>query len=635
MPAPAQQMPGGPGGQQLSLEDLQAMEQFVESERAKMSDDQRAQFDADVQQLTKEFEKMQQENPEQFATFIDQMLFGQPTEEAPMPVPAQQPEEAIISMPAQQPEEAPKVAANAEKQDAALKMINAIIKHTNSFLNKTAIMIEFPGKLKKWAEQGKIRGWRQGYTWESVKNAVGVKEQIEILLQKLNAIKEQDRATKTYKYLDALIANEALYTNIENLAINLKELEPQVEIDEFGIEPVSKEVREIMRTILGDYLDALFAQAIPQDIDAVIAGFEPKAKKYRDEEETSSKKALEESKKTRPAQGTIVGGYPEAEFNAPYSGGGMNPYDYFPYGGQSYGGQGDANRDNQQGKKDESKKSDEGAKKGDKAPEGKKEEPKDTNDDKKIKDSITQLEGSMSEAGLAIDSIIDRTPNNSPIQAESLATGIKGLKKSITSLNSLKIKLNKASTEGKRKRFREQIKEVYELHKDTLDGTSKISGPISGGAISPATKMAPQPTKKVAAISVQEIEGYKAQAEKVVNAEIEQYIKDETSKAIRDYSIKSVGEPAEVKEATEAGIVASIAEPYERNRDKMVKDKADEFIKEKKQRLEHEAEDSYRRAKDDWDAKANKGTSQEATASLSAADLTKAAEDIKNAFKAF
>jgi hypothetical protein len=40
------------------LEDLG----FVEAERAKMTDEQRAQFDSDIAQLTKNFEKMQAEN---------------------------------------------------------------------------------------------------------------------------------------------------------------------------------------------------------------------------------------------------------------------------------------------------------------------------------------------------------------------------------------------------------------------------------------------------------------------------------------------------------------------------------------------------------------------------------------------
>lgn len=587
-PMPNQQMPTGPGGQPLSLEDLQAMEQFVEAERAKMTDEQRAQFDQDVVQLTKEFEKMQQENPEQFNTFIDQMLFGQPTEEAPAPMPEALPQEAPAPIPT--PEESSKAQVDREKQDEALKRINAIIKHTNSFLNKTAVMVEFPGKLKKWAEQGKIRGWIPGYTWESIKNNVGIKEQIEKMLQKLNALKEQDRATKTYKYLDAVITNEALYKNLGTLERKLKELEPQVEIDEFGLEPATKEVRAIMRSILGEYVNALFALAITQDIDSVIAAFEPTAKKYRDEEETSSKKAIEDSKRVRPAQGTVVSGQPEGDFYSPSSGG-MNPYDYFPYSGQQYQPSGDYS--NQQPRQEEAKRPEEKkGGEGDKAkgtakePESKpKEESKDTSDDKKIRKSIEQLEGNMTEAAQAIDAINER-PETAAIPADALASGVKKLKQATGNLNSLKIKIGKASNEQKRGRFKEEIREAYTIHKDALNNAKKITGIISG-----ANKPKPSaPAINIPALSEEEKSAYVALAKEQVEKKHGQEI------------------------------------DYEVQRDAHVKKLSDEMIQKKINELAAQAKAQ---------AAATQEPSEDASQSYSLQDLNKAIEDIQRAFSGF
>lgn len=485
---PMQQMPGAPiTGQQLSLEDLQAMEQLVENERLKMTDEQRAQFDRDVLQLTKEFEKWQQENPEEFAQFTNQLLSGElPMEQIPEQptTPVQQPEETPA--PVQQAEEPVKTQEDKEKQEAAIKRINSIIARTQSFLLKTGVMAEFPGKIKKWAEQGKIRGWIPSYTWESVKDSVGVKEQIEKLIQSLNAIKEQDRATKTYKYLDAVIAHEDLYKNLGTLEKKLKELEPQVEIDEHGIEPVSKEVRAIMRSILGEYVNALFVLNIPQDIDSVIKSFEATAKKYREEEDEITKKALTESKKIRPAQGTVVAGSPEADFYAPSSGS-MNAYDYFPYSNQSYAAPSyptpssdfSNQRTPEPQRDDATKKKEENSKPGKESEKKPQEEPKDTADDKKIRKGIDQLEGNLSEATQAIENINARPESATNLSAGDVATGVRKAKQATGNLNALKIKIRHASTDKKRDRFKEEVRELHDINKDILNSVKNMQGDVA------------------------------------------------------------------------------------------------------------------------------------------------------------
>ncbi|MDR3550542.1 MAG: hypothetical protein P4L31_03955 [Candidatus Babeliales bacterium] len=328
----APQQPMAMGDQMLTPEDLQAMERAVEEERAKMSPEERAAFDNDVEQLTKELEAMK---PEELEAFMNQVLFGQP-EQAP------QEEPVVVTPPT--PVQAPKVVEPAKpqkplkKQDEALARIDGIINRTTSFLNKIARYIEFTGKLRKWSEQGKITGWKPDYTWDSIK------KQIEDLLNKLTIIKDKDPKTNDYKYLNDLIDDESLYNNLGKFKDSLSKLEPDIEIDDFGIEPVSRQVRYVIRKVLAEYIEALTVLNINSDLDKLIAKYEPTAKKHREEEEGITKKSLEESKikQQRKVKPAIVAG--KGDQGDSYSGGyssGSNPYDYYPYSGgyspSSYG----------------------------------------------------------------------------------------------------------------------------------------------------------------------------------------------------------------------------------------------------------------------------------------------------------
>lgn len=324
---PGQEM-GAPGGMPMpSMEELEAMERAVEAERAKMSPEERAQFDKDVAQLTKELEQMK---PEELETFIEQVLFGQPQpgEQAPI----EEPTKPMMEQPVTEPQPIepvkPIVQKPRKKIDEALARVNDIIALTNSFLTKVGIIIEFPGKVQKWAEQGKIRGWKPGYTWELLK------KRLDALVQKLFTIKAQDKSNN-YKYLNDVIEDEALYSNLGKLHTTLKELEPQVDVDDFGGEPVSPEVRDVIRKLMGSYIEALDVLDVPVDLDKIIAKFEPTAKKLREEESTAGKKALEESKKPRKAQATVVAGRAETEdLYGGYTPSSYGSYDYSsPYGG--------------------------------------------------------------------------------------------------------------------------------------------------------------------------------------------------------------------------------------------------------------------------------------------------------------
>lgn len=342
--APAMQ-PARPGEVMLSpqeLEELQAMEQLVEAERSKMSPAQRADFDSTVSELTKELEKMK---PEELDAFISQVIFGQegppmrPGEMPPMPG---MPQPTVAAPEIKPVVEEIKKPTPSKKREDALNIINAIINYTNSFLTKISIMPEFAGKLKKWAEQGKVKDWKPNYTWdseikESAEKPEVIKKHIEGLVQKLSKIKEQDKKTKEYKYLDAFAENEALINNLGKLRDTLQTQEPEVEIEDFGLEPVSKESRKAIRLIISAYLEAFFTLAIPAEIEKVFESFEPLAKQYREQEETRSKQAIEESKRWKWGEPPTVGGTAEDPYGFEPGAAGQQPaYEQPYYGGSPY-----------------------------------------------------------------------------------------------------------------------------------------------------------------------------------------------------------------------------------------------------------------------------------------------------------
>ncbi|MCX5922022.1 MAG: hypothetical protein NTX86_01710 [Candidatus Dependentiae bacterium] len=531
---PPQNFPGM-GGQALTVEDLQAMEQAVEMERAKMTPAERAQFDNDVAQLTKELEQMK---PEDLEMFIDQVLFGQPAPEQPMPevTPVAQPVTATEA-----PKAAPRVEVSQKmlsKQEEALQKIDGIIKNTESFLNKVAIMVEFPGKIKKWAEQGTITGWRPNYMWDTdetnakkAKENISIKKQLEELVQKLSTLKEKDPKTKNYKHLSALIDDESLYNNLGKLYSSLVKLEPQVEVYEFGLEQVSKEVRKIMRKILSEYIEALFSLDIPADIDKVIARYTPTAKQLTEEEEKATKKAFEESKKKQKTERTVVAG--KAESADDYSGGSRGGSDYYnpyssPYyspdyssggrddsshdatdkqGGDKQGGAGKSGSSGSDTKKDDKEKDEkgDGKSKGSGSKDEKKEEPTST---AKL---IQRLNDALFDARWADD-------YNTILIKLKQATGImKGLKKALDSDLSKANKIDKVkkdTTEIKKTcdGYFKDIEENLKPHQEEL--TKKIIEEKKATKI----KTAKETEEKQAREKKSEDENKKAIAEEVAKA---------------------------------------------------------------------------------------------------------------------
>ena len=84
-----------------------------------------------------------------------------------------------------------------------LASISTIIKQTQNGLQKVKTMPDLAGTIEKWGATGSIAEWQPDLTWATLK------QQLEQLVQKLNALKERNPQTKSYKHLDEVIKNES------------------------------------------------------------------------------------------------------------------------------------------------------------------------------------------------------------------------------------------------------------------------------------------------------------------------------------------------------------------------------------------------------------------------------------------
>ena len=131
--------------------------------------------------------------------------------EAAANAPAPQPEIELPVSPVPQKEEIKieqKPIVSANKQQAAIQLIDTLIAHINNFLGKAQVMVELPGKIQSWIKEGKLKNWPASLTWNTFK------AQVEELEAKLNKIKDRDTKTNIYKYLDDFIKDEGLNNNI-------------------------------------------------------------------------------------------------------------------------------------------------------------------------------------------------------------------------------------------------------------------------------------------------------------------------------------------------------------------------------------------------------------------------------------
>ena len=322
-PSPAPGAPQMAGVPPMSPEELSKWQEEVTKEIDQfvntLSPEEQAQFHKDVDELTK---VMSQMSEEELVEFIGGMFPEEGAAPVPgAPMPAEEP--IVCPLPAPAPEKF-QPTAPAKSIEAAQKLIDDIIAHAEHFMRKAQIIPELPGKIEQWVEKNKIKEWNADISWEILKN------KIELFIQQLHTLKELDPVSKTHRHLSDLVQNERLYNNLAHIRDTLVRYEAAVEAPAFGLGKVTSQSRAAIRSVLSKFVEAFYKMDVLEDIKKLLEKYEPRAKILREEEETSRKKAVEESKKERV-------GAPKRETKMPETGKRSTDYTGNDYGYPSYG----------------------------------------------------------------------------------------------------------------------------------------------------------------------------------------------------------------------------------------------------------------------------------------------------------
>lgn len=263
----------------------QQVSQDVEQFRQSLSPEDRAKFDKEVEDLAQEMSKM---NENELTSFIDNVfqMEAQGLDNYPdvTPVAPQEPASAV-----EEPVKKPEIPAKGV--EAVKALATDISHHIESFLRKAQLIPDLYGSLNAWLPAGML-SLKPGLTWDQLKKDI---EQLNISIKSLL---NHDPATGNYYYLASVVTNEKLYNNLSNFSTALKRDEPLVEPPAFGLGTITKDSRKATSATLSTCADAAYILDIAGSIKSLVTAFEPEAKKLRDLEEGSRKKAIEDSKKT-------------------------------------------------------------------------------------------------------------------------------------------------------------------------------------------------------------------------------------------------------------------------------------------------------------------------------------------------
>ena len=292
-----------------------AIEEYV----ASLPAEEQALFNKQVEDMTKMFENMSEE---EFEQFLGEMFSDEPMMMEPNPF------DAIQDTPQEEVVEVVLSTDDKKKVETAIAILDDIIKQSNMFMVIVNSSSELPERINVWAQKSEIPHWQPEANWMSLK------AEIETFIQKLYRAEEQDLTTKKYKYLFELIADEALYNNLIQLRTELKNIVPTIEIPEFGVQKLSSESKKALKNVLGKYTESFYLLDIPKALDTLFEKYAPEEEKIKAAEEAATKRAQEMSRMGRtPASRTDAGSEDMGYGYDDYYGGGYDNY----YGGGDYG----------------------------------------------------------------------------------------------------------------------------------------------------------------------------------------------------------------------------------------------------------------------------------------------------------
>ncbi|MBS1986329.1 hypothetical protein JST99_00140 [Candidatus Dependentiae bacterium] len=305
-------------------EELIKMNQEIEAFRSSMTQDQRNEFDKQVEELSKIMESMSEKELEEFITTV----FNEPQPVSPgatpMPTPAPAP-----AQPTKPEEPLYKPSTVSTKSiESAKTLIVGLISQLEAFLRKTTLISDLYGSLQTWVPVAMLADKKE-LTWQELK------QEIERLISSLKVILATDPANGHYYYLTSLIEQDSLYQNIVRLNETIFRNEAAIEVTPFGLGELSKESRKATGVLLGAFVQAIYAQQMIAEIQKLFLAFEPQAKKVMEQEESARKRAFEESRRPISQAPMRSGGMLVDDYA---TGGGYKPgiSDLYGYGDSAY-----------------------------------------------------------------------------------------------------------------------------------------------------------------------------------------------------------------------------------------------------------------------------------------------------------
>lgn len=305
-------------------EELIKMNQEIEAFRSSMTQEQRNEFDKQVEELSKIMENMSEKELEEFITTV----FNEPQPASPAPTPMPMPTPTPVQ-PAKPEEPLYKPSTVSTKSiESAKTVIVGLINQLESFLRKATLISDLYGNLQPWVPAALLADKKE-LTWQELKH------DIERLISSLKVILATDPANGHYYYLTSLIEQDTLYQNIVRLNDTIVRNEPAIEVTPFGLGELSKESRKATGLLLGAFVQAIYTQQMIAEIQKLFLAFEPQAKKVMEQEEAGRKRAVEESKRPITQAPMRSGGLLLDDYA---TGGGYKPgsSDSYGYGGSAY-----------------------------------------------------------------------------------------------------------------------------------------------------------------------------------------------------------------------------------------------------------------------------------------------------------
>ncbi|HXW86604.1 MAG TPA: hypothetical protein VEK38_04655 [Candidatus Bathyarchaeia archaeon] len=311
--------------------ELEQATQEIDNYVATLSPEEQEEFHRAVTEVQEAIDNMSEDElNEMFSMMLEEALKEEAAQGAP---PLKQPE----TLSPVTEEGAVTVETPAAVDQGILSLLENLIRRTNSFIVKTHTMLDIPAKVERWGRTRILSDWPENFSWNLFVAT------LEDFKQKLIKMLDKDPKTNVYKYIQDLIVDTNLNEHLRELSTLLDAEEDALETSSFGVEKMSKSSKKTLKNIINGYTKAFFSQKISENLDAIIAKYEPTAGKIRKEEEAATKAAQRRGSRVHPEQ-MSVGGYEDFNYGSGYGGydygGGYGGYDYSPggYGGYDYGG---------------------------------------------------------------------------------------------------------------------------------------------------------------------------------------------------------------------------------------------------------------------------------------------------------